>query len=437
MQEKRNHQRLGVLAGQLRLVNEFERRYLLALGGVGSGKTTLGYTWHHTRCEINRQSEYSLIVAKDGKYLKLLFTGYLKFLESCGLQEKTHFGVSRSSPYQIIYPTGHRVLFWSSETKIVSINASHAWCDESALFDEETAREVSQRIRCPNARLLQSLDTTTPEGINYLHEQFACSDMEREGRFEYNRDKLVLHSSSYDNPFLPDSYFTTLEDRFGWDEKYFANYVLGEWVNLSRDAFYFKFSDDNIEEVPLDPNLGHFYITCDNNVGKMQWEAVQRRDGRYCVVHDNGGKARNLYEVADEIQKALPPEKWHRSEFYLAGDAVLNTHRSNQTYTTGFQLLESLLRPKYPRLKNIAPLGNPLISERSIITNKALAELRLVINPKCKRVLHSIRATQSDGKNGIVKPSNDQVTHAMESVDHLLAVLEPLRIRSGSHGVSW
>lgn len=412
-----------------------EHTYLAAIGGVGSGKTSFIYPWHHDRCLINHKSLNSLIVAENGKYLKLRFKGYCDYLESIGYREKRHYWLSRSSPYTVRYWFGHEVLFWSAETKIVSLNISHDSQDEPALFAQETAFEIDQRRRCPDAVLLQSLSASSPEGMNWFYDHFGVN-VKREGRYSVSADKLVLHSSTHDNFFLPDGYIETLEARFGWDKAYFDNYVMGLWVNLARNAFYFSFTEDNIERIELDARFPRMYWTLDNNVGKMQWVAAQERDGVYNVFAANKGTARNLQEVANELLAAFPPGEYGRWQIEVAGDAVLH-HRSPQSHTTGYELLSKLLKPHYPNLKIIAHRQNPLVAERSFVSNQMLAEGRLAINPDCGRVIHSVRATQSDGKGGIIKPSKDEVTHAMEAVDHLLTKLCPIKIGGVARVITW
>lgn len=410
-----------------------EHRYHAAVGGVGSGKTTFGYNWFHERCKINKDSEHSLIVGETGKYVHLLFKGYIKFLKSIGWIEGLHFTVRRSAPLSICYYFGHTVLFWSAETEIVMISTSHDWQDEASLFDEERVWEIDQRRRCPNATLLQSLTTTSPLGMNHTYEFFGGSDMVQSGRYSSSERKLVLHSSSYDNPKLPEGYTTTLEERFGWDDLYFDNFVMGLWVNLARNAFYFSFSQDNIQPCVIDHQVPRLVWSLDKNVGKMQWVALQHIGRTFNVCKANAGTGRNIQDVCAEFKKEFPPAKYGRWEISVTGDAVLH-HRSEQTYTTGYQLIEKTLKPDYPNLKIIAYRGNPMVHERSLTTNKLLSEGRLKIHPSCKRVIHSIRAVQSDGKGGVVKPSKDDVTHAMEAVDHALCKLEPVSTRDGGGG---
>lgn len=437
IQTAKQNKEIGVLYGQRRLIEDKEHKYLAAIGGVGSGKTTLGYSWHFLRCIENAESRYSLVVSLNGKYSKINFNGYVEYLESIGMQEGVHFKLNRSAPYSIKYFFGHEVLFWSAETKIVAVTTSHDWADESALFDQDRIWELEQRRRCSKAKLRQSLQTTTPEGYNHTYEFFASEDMQRQGRYSIGQNKLVLHSSSYDNHTLPEDFFKGLEERFAWDELYFRNYVMGEWVNLARNAFYFGASEDTIQEIDVNPEIRELILTFDNNVGKMQWVVLQNIGKIYAAVEAGKGTARNIQEACDEFEKSFPVAQWGNHYIKIAGDAVLH-HRSEQTYTTGYELIEHILREKgYQRLNVIAERSNPLIVERSMSVNKMLKELRLVINPKCKRVVHSLRSTQSDGKGGIVKPSKDEVTHAMEAIDHAICVLEPVSIRGGSFGVSY
>lgn len=413
-----------------------DHAHLAAIGGVGCGKTTFGYAWHHDRCLINAQSPYSIYCSETGKYAKVAFNSYIEFLESLGWREKVHFRANRSAPYSIRYYFGHTALFWSAESKIVVVETSHDTRDEEDLFDPLRLRELDSRRRNPHAKLRQSLSLGHPEGLKHLFEFFGGSDMRREGKFAVSDRKLVLHSSSYDNPFLPEDYFRTLEENFGWDEAYFKNYVMGEWTNLSRNAFYFKFGDDNIEACPIALDAPRMYWALDNNVGKMQWAAAQALGNDYRVFKANNGTGRNVQEVCDEFVTAFPPPKFREWEISVGGDAVLH-HRSNQTHTTAYELILSILRPLYPRMKIIASRSNPEIHERSFVTNKLLAQKRLKIDPSCKRVIHSARATQSDGKGGIVKPSKDEVTHGMECVDHLLCMLEPIKTHSSASRITW
>lgn len=429
--------RLGLLYAQRRLIEDRTHEHLLALGGVGSGKTTLGYPWHYSRCIINAQSDYSFVIGETGKYTKLLFEGYVKFLESIGMRERTHFRGNRSAPQSIKFYWGHQILFWSAETKIVSVTSSHDWQDEPALFQRETTWEIDQRRRCPKAALLQSLSTTSPEGMNHLYEFFNPEELERDGRYSSSDRKLVLHSSSYDNPFLPAGYLRNLEERFGWDDLYFRNYVLGEWVNLARNAFYFAFSEDNIQPCPIDMDSERLVWTLDNNVGKMQWAAIQPLGKDFRVCHANAGTARNVQEACEEFIKAFPPPVFGNWYIPVLGDFKLRD-RSNQSYVTALDIIEELMKPHYPNLSIEVPItGNPLVVERSMTSNKLLKEVRLLIDPSCKRVIHSARATQSDGKGGIVKPSKDVVTHGMECVDHALCVLEPVQVRREIKPIVW
>lgn len=420
----------------MRLIQDRTHAHLAAIGGVGCGKTTFGFAWHHDRCLINHKCPYSLFVSETGKYSKIAFQSYIEFLEACGWQEKKHFRANRSAPYSIRYYFGHTVLFWSAETKIVAVSTSHDTRDEEDLFDPTRIREIDSRRRHPNADLRQSLSLGHPEGLKHLFEFFGGPEMVRNGRFAESDRKLVLHSSSYDNPFLPEDYFRTLEENFGWDEAYFNNYVMGDWTNLSRDAFYFAFTNENITPLPIIPDVPRIYWTLDNNVGKMQWAAVQDVAGVYRVFKSNAGTARNIQESCEEFEKLFPPAIYKDWEINVAGDAKL-WDRSNQTYTTGYQLIEAILKPKYSRLQIVAYRGNPLVNERSMTSNKLLKTQRLMIDPSCKRVIHSARSTQSDGKGGIVKPSKDVVTHGMECVDHLLCLLEPVKARSEGVRVAW
>lgn len=436
--------------GQARLLNDRTKRRHAIVAGVGYGKTMAGPPWHFKRCRDNHLSPESLVIAPDNKLLESrCLAEYENFLVRIGLREDKHFRVYRSSgKIRVNFRWGPRgpnswsqnVYFLTAEApkKIVSYNTSHAWLDEPALMHRQVDKNVTKRMRCPRAFYRQRLYTGTPEGMdgNWFYETFHPDKVvRRDGSpFSESRTALVLHGRSHDNPYLDQEYLDMLDEEFGFDEQYYANYILGEWVSLSKDRFYFNFTTKHIGDFPPMPELPRLILSFDNNVGCMTWAAIQPYADRYLVVADNGGTGRNIDEACEQFVDAFPPEVWGGHEIQVMGDAALWA-RSTHSSETGYAMIRRKLRDHYPNLTVKAHVQNPFVEERSRCTNRLLKAKRLLVDRRAKRVISSAQSAETHPKHGIKKPSGDQVTHAMEAVDMALVVLEPSRIKRQHVGI--
>ena len=429
--------------GQDRLLHDTTHRDHAIIAGVGYGKSFFGAPWlEHRRLE-NKKSKQFLIVAPTYKLLKKVsFSRYIEHLHEWGMREgrgkAADFSVNWSD-LTVKHRNGQEVLGISGHdpNAVVGFTSAAAWLDEPALMDREIRRRVLKRNRCPKAKFRQVLHTTSPEGLNWVYDLFHPEKLKRQGVFSENDKRLVLHGRSHDNPYLDEEYLETLWDEFGWDEAYYANYVLGEWVSLSRNRFYFSFNEQkHVGDHPLDLSHPEFYLTFDFNWGKMAWAIIQRFGTIYKVVYANKANGRNAEDACLQFRSAFPPEKFRSWRISVLGDASGHSHSptSNQNC---YQVIRDSLRPHYPRLTIDAIISNPLVEERSRVTNRLFENSRLYINHTCTSVIASARSAETDTKRGIKKPPGEDITHPMEAVDMALIKLEPPRIRYESEGVTW
>lgn len=426
--------------GQLRLIKEYKASAIGVVAGYGYGKTTFGVCWHFNRVLINKESAVSLVVAADYKLVKTVcMPAYEHYLTSLGLVIGKHFSLNKAENILYFPWSGQKVIFLTAEKpkKIAAYNASHAWFDEAARCDEEVNENLVARIRCPKAKVHQICYTTTPEGTNWLYDLFHPESLQRTGRHSVGASKIVLHGASTDNRMLPASYFQTLRDTYGWESAMYRNYVLGEWTNLNQNSFYFSFNErEHVIDYELNKDLKRLVLTWDNNVGQMTWVTVQPTAEGWATHLDNDCSGRNIEHACQQFMDKYPPHLFKDWHIEVYGDAALHA-RSVQSYTTGYEMIEALLKPHYPRLQVLAHRGNPMVNERSMCTNRLFALKRLAIGKKCRKVIQSAREAESDKKTGIKKGSGDRITHAMEALDMALICIDPPPIRPEAHGVSW
>jgi hypothetical protein len=426
--------------GQDVILFDFEHEDHGIVAGVGYGKTYAGPPWLEIRRRRSPKCDEFLIVAPDYRMLKLrTLYEYEKFLNRCGMREGKDYSYNRSDSFFTFHDTGQRVIGLSAEKpeKISSYNTGAIWRDESALMVEDVKDRCEQRNRNPYAEFPQTLDTTTPEGLNWVYERFNPEKMTRDGVISRGDSKLLLHGRSHDNPYLSERFLKKLEREFAWDPLYYANYVLGEFVSLSRNAFYFSFDQmKHVGNYPLDPEWPHMSLSWDSNVGMMTWVVIQQFGDDFYVCKENGSNGRNVQDACQQFIHAFPPADYAHWNIAVLGDASL-WKRSDQTYTNSYQLIEHYLKPHYPLLHIEAHRGNPFVEERSRCTNHLLATDHLKIDRSCRKVIMSAKTAESAGKGKVKKPSGDTVTHPMEAVDMGLIVLAPPEIRFESFGVSF
>lgn len=442
--------------GQKRLVFDREKRHHVIPAGIRYGKSYLGPPWHFYRVRMNPRASVSLVVGASYRLLKQVnLPIYRKYLGSIGLVEGIDFQANTSSgSMSIVFPrtnkrAEHTVLFLSGDNpdSIVGFTASHAWNDECALQDEDAKKNTIQRVSEPLVDFpRQILWTSVPKGTgNWFYESFGDHKAERQPDSPYSESKsiLVLHGSMFDNPYLDQSYRDTITDEFSWDENYYRNYILGEWVNLSTNAFYFKFRErENVAKVALDRETPKLYLTFDFNVGMMSWSCFQiqrsRKDPKpvYAIIRANRSNGQNIAEACNQFMREFPPGEFKNWRLSILGDPSGHA-RSPQTATTSFDVIEHLLRPHYPWCSIDAPRQMPQMWERSFCTNKLFAERRLLIHPSCTKVIASAKIAESDGRGGIKKPKGETITHAMEAVDMAMITFEPPEVMRNSGGMNY
>lgn len=432
--------------GQDIVLEDYDRREHAVIAGIGYGKTKFGPAWLEKRRTDNFKSKEFLVVAPNYKLLKKrAFEDYREHLALTGYVEGKHFRYNKSDPSFYFRKNGQSVIGLTGESadRIVAFTSAAAWVDEAALCVEQVRKNLIKRNRCPRARRRrQILYTTTPEGVqSWLYNVFNPQGMKEteSGVIEYSKTKLILHGSSFDNPYLDEEFFSTLREEFGFDENYFANYVLGKWVSLAKNQFYFGFSEaKHVGVYPLEPDLNRFVLSFDANIGQMSWCVLQEVAKVWRCTDENASSGYNIEHACEQFIERFPPVRFRDFAIKVLGDASLHA-RSVHSHETGFDMIERFLGKHYPKMTFDAPRGNPFVNERSICTNKLFRSNRLFINRSCKKTIESAKLSMSDGKGGIKKGPKDTVTHAMEALDMALIVLEPSKVRTSdrAQGARW
>lgn len=165
-------------------------------------------------------------------------------------------------------------------SSIVGFKVGKALVDEIDTMNKRKAhdawRKIIARLRVKAPGLQNGIDvTTTPEGFNFVYEQFLRVPSEHPAKAALYG---LVHSSTYDNEVnLPDDYIPSLFETY--PEQLVLAYIDGQFVNLTSGSVYrafdrrLNFTAETIkDEEPL-------HVGMDFNVMNMT--------GIICVIRDD------------------------------------------------------------------------------------------------------------------------------------------------------
>jgi hypothetical protein len=235
---------------------------------------------------------------------------------------------------------------------------------------EEVWRKIVERTRQTSAFPNSIGVVTTPD---YGKHGFAYS---RWGLRELPKDYELIKAKTTDNKFLPPEYVEQI--RSNYDDVLAELYILGEFVNLNSHTVY-HFFDRHVHALKESPELNHYHIGLDFNVGGC-CAAVCQVSGREIYIVDEF-VSHDTYDIINNLNK-----KFKGKQVTLYPDA---TGRSGSTNAAASDV--QLLSQAGYRVD--APQANPLIRDRVNSVNGKLSKGELFIDlEKCPNIVDALES---------------------------------------------
>lgn len=258
------------------------------------------------------------------------------------------------------------------------VKAQHAW------------RKIIARMRVKADGLKNGIDvTTTPEGFNFVYEQFVRLPSE-DPKLQalYGR----VHASTYDNEIhLPDDYISSLFESY--PKQYVQAYIDGLFVNLNTGSVYPSFSrtanNTTATIEPREPVL----VGMDFNVMNMTAIVCVIRDGQPMALAELTG----IRDTPAMIVALKDRFGDHRITIYP--DASGGNTSTNNASVSDLALLRSA------GFSVVVPASNPRIRARVVSVNAMLCnakgERRLRVNVRnCPKLTEALEKQPFDA-NGM------------------------------------
>lgn len=227
------------------------------MAGFGAGKTRAGAA-EIIRYAVQNVGYSSLIVVKNIPVARKTVIPTMKDLLTASEIKFKFNAVS----FEFYLPEfSHTIYIASSEIpdSLKGSNVTVVWFDEAASMNDEAYKQAIGRCRekCPTGNKIWL--TTTPEGLNWLYEEFFLN--QKPGR-------EIIHGNSSDNQALPTQYIAMLNDRYTEDEK--EMYIHGRFAK-SRSGLVIPEFDEVLHVVDALPEDKYYpyydkYVSIDLGV---------------------------------------------------------------------------------------------------------------------------------------------------------------------------
>jgi hypothetical protein len=290
-----------------------------------------------------------------------------------------------------------------------------AWfgLDELTYTQEDSWLRLEGRLRDPKAKFLAGFAVWTPKGYDWVYRKFITNT---------NKGYEAILAGPYENRHLlnkvPDFY-----DRLksSYDEKFYQQEVLGQYLNQSGGRVYTAFSrDTHLGDCKVDPRRPLFW-TLDFNVDPMSSLIAQIQDGMVYVLDEIVLRNGTTVEACQQFLKRYPN---HPAGIHVYGDAS-----GNQQQTTGasdYEMVrEFFLVHSTSSVRYRVPKANPSVRERINLTNSKLrtaaGEIGLKIDAKCKELVKDLEQVAYKADTNQIDKDRDRLrTHLSDALGYLL-----------------
>ena len=377
-----------------------KHRFCALVGGIGSGKT---FTLAHYI--INR-------VIKHPKALHFIGANTHKQLKNStlagvfGVLNDLEIPFSYNQSTGMLELCGGKVLCQSMENfnALRGIEVGTFILDEARDLKREAFDMMMGRLRDKNAKELQGRIVTSPMGFNWIFDYFHPNG-------EFNNEHFNLIScSSMANKHLPDGYIDSIKSQY--DEKFYQQEILGEFVNITAGKTYYAFNRDScVKETRKLP--GSVLVGIDFNVDPLCYVVAQVFNDMIFVIDEGFLRNSNTFEACDKLLTSG-----------YKGARMYPDSTGRNRKTSGKSDTDILANYGF----DVQYTRNPYVIDRVNNTNRLLSQGKIVIDPKCTKLINDLEKVVWKGSD-LDQKTDPLLTHISDSLGYLAWALYPITDR--------
>ncbi len=344
----------------------------------------------------------------------------LRDATQCALQEiLENNGIpyvhNKSENTLLMKDSGSRIIFRPVDDfeRLRGTNLAWFGLDELTYSPEGAWLRLEGRLRDPMATRLCGFAVWTPKGHDWVYKRFLAS-----GEKTYD----VILAQAMENHHvldrIPDFYERL---RRSYDEKFYRQEVLGEYLNIEEGRVYHAFDRKlHLRKLEVNPALPLLWAL-DFNVDPMSSVIVQV-DGTVVNVLDEIVLSRaSTSQACEEFLNRYPH---HEKGLVIYGDASGN-HRSTVGGTDYDIVRAAFHDTRYHAARIRVPKANPPVRDRVAKLNAKLrsasGDVTLFVHPKCSELVRDFEEVRyKPGSSVIDKERDKRRTHLSDALGYLV-----------------
>jgi hypothetical protein len=310
--------------------------------------------------------------------------------------------------------TRSRIVFRAVEDfeRLRGTNLAWFGVDELTYTQEEAWLRLEGRLRDPKAKRLCGFGVWTPKGYDWVYRKFV-----RTPPAGYECIQAPPRENRHLLTRVPD-FYKRLE--LSYDDRFFRQEVLGEYVNMAGSRVYPSFSQES-HVTKLSVNTWErLYWALDFNVDPMCSVVAQVYGGQVRIVDEIVLRRATTQEACAEFLNRYPR---HDIGVVVCGDSS-----GNHQQTTGWADYE-VVKEHFATYSNLkveyrVAKCNPPVRERVNLVNATLRSasglVGMLIDEKCKELIQDFEQVtfKTDGYQ-IDKERDRMRTHLSDAVGYL------------------
>jgi hypothetical protein len=285
--------------------------------------------------------------------------------------------------------------------------------DELTYTQEEAWLRLEGRLRDPKARRLCGFAAWTPKGYDWVYRKFVAKPSETY-RTIYAKPSENRHLLGRDPEF-----YSRLRESY--DEKFYAQEVLGSYLNLDGSRVYSSFdTNKHITELSLDPRRPILWAL-DFNVDPMSSVIAQITGGRVQVLDEIVIRHGTTRQACEAFLERFPK---HEPGVVIFGDASGSAQQTSGS--SDYEMVkEHFAFYSSMKVDYRVPKANPSVRERINLTNAKLqsagGDIGLLVDKKCKELIQDFEQVCFKGDTGQIDKDRDRMrTHLSGALGYLL-----------------
>ncbi len=421
-------------------------------GGIGSGKSHVGCFWALLKA-LRNPGCLGLIGANS--YRQLQDATLRTFQRLLDVYHVRHTFNASAMKFRLL-DDGAEILCRSMETydSLRGVELGWFYLDELRDTRLEAWHVVKGRLRSQNVDAREGRVTSSPNGFNWIHDEFIRKPADPATRDAYANHEAIF-ARTRDNTHLPPDYVEAL---LGSYDPLLAEQELdGRFVNTTAGRVYHAFDrathvTPSAELVPGEPILW----ALDFNVTPMtcviaQWDSEGRSvgsDGSPRATHDarirvvdeiwltNAGTQAMCEAFGHRLEKngPLPLGEGGWAPVFVFGDAAGGSR------STAGPSDYAIIRQRFPAARLCVPASNPPRRDRYNAVNAALCDalgrVKLHIHPRCRKLITDLEQVVYQPNTGMPDTSNPMLGHISDALGYLVERLMPAGA-AGVHVGQW